>query len=84
MVGALRTADIVEKAKLLRKKGETYDEIWETKTKQLEKLDEDFLAIAEDLGKLVANKYCDDCFWPRAAVQHIQQQAPDIIESHAD
>ena len=63
VVGALRTADLVEKAKLLREKGETYDEIWETKTKQLERLDEDFLAIAEDLGKLVANKYCDDAPW---------------------
>lgn len=63
VVGALRTADIVEKAKRLRAKGETYDEIWETKTKQLEKLDEDFLAVAEDLGKLVANKYCDDAPW---------------------
>ncbi len=63
VVGALRTAEIVEKAKLLREKGETYDEIWETKTKQLERLDEDFLAIAEDLGKLVANKYCDDAPW---------------------
>jgi hypothetical protein len=59
-VGALRTADIVEKAKLLREKGESYDEIWETKKEQLEKLDEDFLAIAEDFGKLVASKYCDD------------------------
>ncbi len=63
VVGALRTAEIVEKAKLLRDKGETYDEIWETKTKQVERLDEDFLAIAEDLGKLVANKYCDDAPW---------------------
>jgi hypothetical protein len=63
VVGALKTAEIVEKAKLLREKDETYDEIWETKTKQLERLDEDFLAIAEDLGKLVANKYCDDGPW---------------------
>ena len=63
VVGALRTADIVAKAKLLREKGESYDEIWVTKKKELERLDEDFLAIAEDLGKLVANKYCDDAPW---------------------
>lgn len=63
VIGALRTADIVEKAKLLREKGASYDEIWETKARQLERLDEDFLAIAEDLGKLVANKYCDDAPW---------------------
>lgn len=63
VVGASRTAGIVQKAKRLREEGETYDEIWETKTKQLEELDEEFLAIAEDLGKLVANKYCDDAPW---------------------
>ena len=63
VVGALRISDIVERAKGLREKGETYDEIWKTKTKQLERLDEEFLAIAEDLGKLVANKYCDDAPW---------------------
>jgi hypothetical protein len=63
VVGALKTADIVKKAKLLREKGESYDEIWETKKKQLERLDKDFMEIAEDLGKLVANKYCDDASW---------------------
>ncbi|MBT8067772.1 MAG: DMP19 family protein [Gammaproteobacteria bacterium] len=63
VVGALRTADILQKARHLRENGETYDDTWETKKKQLEKLDEEFLAIAEDLGKLVANKYCDDGPW---------------------
>ena len=63
VVGASRTAAIVQKAKGLREKGETYDEIWETKTEQLERLDEELLAIAEDLGKLAADKYCDDAPW---------------------
>ena len=56
-VGAQGTAELVKSAKRLRKKGETYDEIWETKSEQLERLDEKFLAVAEDLGKLVADKY---------------------------
>lgn len=57
--GGLGTAELVESAKRLREKGQTYDEIWETKSEQLERLDERFLAIAEDLGKLVADKYCE-------------------------
>ena len=56
-VGAATTGKILAKAKRLKGSRESYPEIWETKAKGLEQLDDEFMAGEDDLAGLVADKF---------------------------
>lgn len=54
-IGATRSRSLLTAACQLRDANESYDDLWERKSEQLGKLDDEFLAAGEDLAALVAD-----------------------------
>lgn len=56
-IGAKTTASLLTRARSLKGERETYADMWDTKAKALEALDDDFLKANEDLAGLVGEMY---------------------------